>query len=363
MLRWLFVACVIASGCTGPQRMTKAASALYVRADSDHTTIVTPSANVAASVARATAIEAAIEIDAWSGASVDVVTAATSTIREVRSEATAGVTQTLGSLTLTGSYRYSTEPDYHSHGVVLGGTLELARKNTTLSAYALGSLDSVGRAGDPFFDQRLASGGARVSLAQLLGKRTLAELTLEAIHFDGFQASPYRYVAIGGDGVCASSGTYCVPEQAPEQRLRASASLRARRALGRAWSLGLEYRLYGDTWGVRSHTVEPELAWRVGERTILALRYRYYTQGEASFYQPRYPDLMSRYVTRDRKLSAFYSHEAGLSYLQRVELCEGDRVIVLGVRATASVLDYLAFVGLDRVLALETTALVGLELP
>lgn len=360
---FVVLACVACSGA--PQPITKASSTVYVRSDTDRTTVITPAVGVAANVAKETEVEVSYEVDAWTGASVDVVTAATPAIHEVRHEANVGAARELGDLRLTARYRYSTEPDYRSHGLVLGGTLGLATKNTTLGLHAIASSDTVGRAGDPLFEQPLSSIGGRVSLAQVIDRKTLADVTWETIRLGGYQASPYRWVGIGGDGVCASSAPFCVPEHVPDERLRNAAMARLRRALAKAWSAGLEYRFYFDDWGLRSHAVQPEVAWRASAHGTAALRYRYYTQNEASFYRPRYFDLMSSggYLTRDRKLSAFYSHEIGASYLHRFELCGGDRVIIGGLRSTVSRLDYLAFVGLDHVYALELTALLGLELP
>lgn len=362
MHAWLLfsIGCMACGGA--PQRITKASSTIYVRSDTDRTTIVTPSIAVAANVARATAVELDFEIDAWTGASVDVVTAATATIHETRSAGTVAATHQLGDARLRASYRYSTEPDYRSHGAVLGATLELGAKNTTLAAFALASRDTVGRAGDPLFEQPLWSAGARLSLSQVLDRRTIADVALEATRLDGYQASPYRFVAVGGDGTCGAA-PFCVPEQVPDQRMRLAALARIRRALDRAWSAGAEYRFYIDDWGVRSHAIQPDLAWRVGAG-VLALRYRYYTQADASFYRARYLDLMdSGYRTRDRKLSAFYSNELGVSYLHRFALGDGGQALTAGLRTTGSRLDYLAFVGLDRVYALDLTALIGLELP
>lgn len=325
---------------------------------------MTPKVAVSGEVANATSLDVGYEIDAWTGASIDVTTAATARIQEVRHEIDAAITKEHDDVRLNASYRYSTEPDYRSHGVVLGGTLGLADKNTSLGVDLLGSRDQVGRAGDPLFGQSLTSVGTRLSIAQLLDRKSLVELAWETTYLDGFQSSPYRWVAVGGDGTCASTAPFCVPENVPDDRFRHAAYLRGRRALG-DWSAGLEYRFYLDSWDVRSHALQPDVAWQISPNTTLSLRYRYYTQDEASFYRPRYADLMTSngYVTRDRKLSAFYSQELGTSALRRFELADGDRVIVAGARATLSQLTYLAFVGLEHVLAFELTAMLALELP
>lgn len=360
----LAAALVLVLGCARPsEQLTRASSTLYVRTDSDATTVVSPEVRVSGRIADVT-LETGYTVDAWTGASVDVVTAATKAIHETRNAADVGVGYERRTARVSASYRYSTEPDYWSHGLTLGARWELANKNTTLGLDALASRDAVGRAGDPQLRELVGIIGGRASIAQVIDRRSIVELGWETTRVDGFQASPYRWVAIGGQGTCAGDAPFCVPEQAPRERWRSAALLRGRRALGRRASAGLEYRFYFDDWGVRSHAVQPDVAWRVTDAGTLALRFRYYTQGEASFYRPRYFDLAmtNGLVTRDRKLSAFFGNELGVHYLHRFELCDGQRAIVAGGRATGTRLDYLAFVGLDRVYALELTATVGIEL-
>jgi len=208
----------------------------------------------------------------------------------------------------------------------------------------------------------MLSYGARLGLAQVLDRRTVIELAVESTVLDGYQASPYRWVAVGGDGTCAGAAPFCVPEHVPDLRLRTSGAARLRHALGEHASVGLDYRYYLDSWGVRSHTIEPALTWLTGETSSLTFHYRFYSQGEAGFYRPRYFDFdgSDGYLTRDRKLSAFYGQELGAAFDRTFELDDGERLLELGLRASASRLVYLAYVGLDAVTAVEVTSLVGL---
>lgn len=345
-------------------KVTDASSAVYLRSDTDATTIVAPAVHLAGAVDHTT-VGATYTIDAWTGASVDVVTAATKAIRENRNEVDAQVGHEWGTTSLSLNYRLSYEPDYLSHGLTLGLRSELANKNTILSLDLLGSSDTVGRSGDPRFSEPAQTVGARLSVAQVIDRNTIGELGVQSTFVDGFQSSPYRFVAIGDLGTCTSNAPYCIPEHVPETRLRNALTARARRALGRWFSLGLEYRFYFDTWGMLSHAVQPDLAWRITDAQTLSLRYRYATQNEALFYEPRYYDLaMTKgYVTRDRKLSAMLENEVGAQYLHRMENDDGDRIIAWGIRSTLSRTDYLAYVGLDHVWALELTALLGVEYP
>jgi hypothetical protein len=361
-----FRACLlIAVSCAGHSpKLTNASSTIYVRSDTDATTVVSPTVRVGGQVDQVTA-DVTYTVDAWTGASVDVVTAATSAIHEKRNEVDAAVGYEHGRLTLSGNYRFSIEPDYLSHGLTLGARADLAGKNTTLAFDLLGTDDRVGRSGDPGFSLPVRSLGGRLSLAQVIDPNTIAELGWQTTFVDGYQASPYRFVAIGDLGTCDSNAPFCIPEQVPARRVRNALTARAKRALGKSWSSGLEYRFYFDDWGVMAHAVQPDLTWRLSTSQTLLFRYRYSTQSEASFYRPRYfdPAMTDGYVTRDRKLSALVDNELGLQYVHRLENEDGDRIINWGLRSTLSRVDYLAFVGLDHVWALEVTALLGVELP
>lgn len=337
-----------------------------MRTDSNATTVLSPRGHATAVAGDALVLDAAYAIDAWSGASIDVMTAATSTIRETRHELSGGAGWRGEGFTIGGTYRWSTEPDYWSHGGSLRTAVELFDRNTTLALDVFGASDVVGRAGDPAFRRPVWNVGGRVTYTQLIDKKTLGEISWESQRVAGFQASPYRFVAVGGDGTCSSLAPLCLPEQHPNERWRHAANLRARRALGKRLSLGLEYRYYFDSWGVQSHTLHPDVALVPTRRALrgdtISLHYRYYTQGEARFYLPRYFELEGLgYLTRDRKLSAMFSHSLGPSYVHRFPSGNTGIQPLLGVSLSYSLLRYLAFVGLERVHAGELTAMFGAE--
>lgn len=365
--RWaLALALPIGLACAGSDGpgATEASTGLYVRADTDDTTVVSPHVRVRGRATEALTVETAYTVDAWTGASVDVTTAATEAITEVRHELETGAGYRVGDTDLRAGYRYSHEPDYDSHGATLGTSIDLARKNTTLAVDVQGSIERVGRAGDPGFGEPAYGTGGRLRLVQIVDVATLAELSLDTSRAGGYLASPYRWVAVGGDGTCAGGAAFCVPELVPDTRYRHAATARARRALGERLSVGGHYRLYRDSWGLWSHTAGPSLSMLPGEGHQLDLHYRYYTQGEADFYRARYTDFAATngYLTRDRKLSAFYSHEAGLSYTRSLALgADHGYRLRLGARASVSRIRYLDFVGLTRVLALESTGFLAIE--
>ena len=358
LLAFLSTAC--ASGAVGAQT---ASSAIYGRSDSNATTVWAPRVRAAATVGEAAGVEATYSFDAWTGASIDIVTAATDAVSEVRHEVTAGTYYEFSDVTLGGGYRYSTENDYWSHGGVLNTTFDLAENNTTLGVSVFGSTDLVGRAGNPDFLKPQRSIGARASWTQVIDVKSLIALSVESTAVSGYQSSPYRFVGVGGDGLCAGTADLCIPESHPGQRLRSALIARARRALSTATSLGFEYRYYFDDWGVQSHTLGPDFAWVLSEHDTLNLGYRYYTQSDADFYRARYLQLSNttRYVTRDRELSTLYSNRLSLGYEHDFPLNDEGMVLEAALRSGLTRYVYRAFVGLDSVNAIEGTFLLALQ--
>lgn len=359
LLAWL--GCLIPAQAE-PAARAKLSSALYLRSDTNATTVWSPRTALDARVSDEVSLQAVYAVDAWTSASVDIVTAATAPVHEVRHELNGSAAYAAGDFSLSGSYRYSTENDYWSHGGVLQAALDLAQRNTTLALSLFGSRDRVGHALDQGFHERQATLGGRLSWTQVLDKSMWAQLGWETLVIAGYQASPYRYVAIGGSGTCKSRAETCRPEDVPDQRIRNALLAQLRRALSPRTSLGISYRFYFDSWQVHSHTVAPSFSWLVVDDGNLTLGYRYYTQGEADFYRPRYVRETQSvgYVTRDKELSALYSHRLSLEYTHGFSLSAGQWRMNAGARVSGTRFRYLAFVGLSRVDALEATLLLEL---
>jgi len=367
--RIAIILCCLAGANCGPSPkggVTTVASSLYARSDTNATTVWSPRVHVAGKLGESAGVDTAIALDSWTAASIDITTAATSAVHEIRSEVTAGGFYEFENATLAAGYRYSTENDYWSNGGVASLTVDMASNNTTLGIAGFGSKDTVGRAGDPGFKKPQSSIGGRLSLTQVLDTKSLLQLSWETTSVEGYQAGPYRFVAVGGTdtGLCAGSAPFCLPEAVPGQRLRSAAIATLRRALGDHASLGASYRFYFDDWGLSSHTLSPDLAWLITEHGTLSLNYRYYTQSDADFYRPRYLGGLGdvKYLTRDRELSSLYSHRIGLGYSHEIDVGEeGGAVLTTAFRGGVTRYEYLAFVGLEQVDALEGTLLLSLD--
>jgi len=135
--------------------------------------------------------------------------------------------------------------------------------------------------------------------------------------------------------------------------VRHAFALRARRALGDAFSVGAAYRFYLDDWGVISHTALADLAWLPAEHSMLGLSYRFYTQGAADHYRLHYVSLGDGLYTNDKELSPLTEHRMALQAEQSFELGDGESLrVVLSV--APSIYQYSDFV-LSQITALEVS--------
>lgn len=359
----LGVALAVTAGPAVTRAERSASATVYVRGDTDHTTVVSPRLRLRSQVQQDTHLDLAYAVDVWTSASVDVVASASPAVTEQRDEINAGLDHVIDDVTVSANYRYSVEPDYESHGGSAGLGWDLANRATTLTLRLGGSADSVSRAGDDDFADRTNTLAAGTSLTQIIDTQTVVQVLYDLSAVRGYQASTYRFIAIGGDGQCDGTAPLCLAESNPRQRMRHAAALRARRALGPTWSIGGGYRAYLDDWGIASHTVRSDAAWAPTQSSTLALSYRFYTQGAADHYKAMYDDgdRDAAYFTRDKELSPLSSHRIALELDVVWELGSDDSGLVTALALAPTFYRYTDFRALDRITALEATLVVGME--
>jgi hypothetical protein len=336
-------------------------SAIYVRTDTDHTVVVSPRARAHKQLRDDTAVEVTYAADVWTSASVDIRASASLPVTEQRDELEATVSHELTDLTLSGTYRFSVENDYTSHGGFATAAYDLADNDTTLALNAFGLFDTVGRAGFPAFSHRLDTFGARLSFTQVIDPQMFGQLTYELAHVDGYQASPYRRVGLDGTGFGCTAASRCLDEHVPNVRTRHAAALAVRRALSDTFSVGATYRFIVDDWGLSSHTALLDIGWTLGAASLVTLRYRFYTQEGVRFYSRVYasPLAPGAYTTRDREQSPMHDQRVGLDWEQIAHLTP-DLDLSITTSVAGSLFEYDDFVGLARAYALELTLAVAL---
>lgn len=260
---------------------------------------------------------------------VDVVTSASVSVaggdrlEKYRFEGTAGVLHALDNpetpTRLQGYVRASTEPDYRSYSGRLGVETELLQRNLSLSAFAGYGHDTVdpleappGEARDwPATHQRWNLGG---SASQILSRRLILYGGLAISHQFGTLSNPYRRAVVR---------TTLFPERLPEARVRGTAFARLSWYLGWTTALHLRQGVYADDWGVKSVIPETAVVKELGEDGLISLRYRFYWQTAASFYQRRYQEL-EPLRTGDARLGAVHSHQPGVELSWTVLGRQGD---------------------------------------
>ncbi|MCA9552707.1 MAG: DUF3570 domain-containing protein [Myxococcales bacterium] len=298
----------------------RVASNLSLYSDDDHTDVITSVTRVSGDPWSGGTLEASYLIDIISSASIDVVSSATDRFDEKRQAIGVGGRHDFGGKTLSLNYGYSHEPDYDGHGVGASFDMELAERNATLGlSYAL-EISKIGRSADPTFSRDLLTHAIDVKGSQILTPWLLADFGYSLGIQDGYTAKPYRYARIGAvvPGDDGLTGVSAVPEQHPDFRMRHALYGGLKAHLGAEHAVESRYRLYLDSWGLNGHTVEllGHLGWTrsFGAR----LRYRFYWQNAANFWQFQY-DEPREFMTRDRELSPLSAHMVGLKVFGRIE--------------------------------------------
>lgn len=284
-------------------------SKVQLYADTDRTVVVSPHVTGTVTLDTKTSLSATYTEDVVSSASVDVRTTASPRIYDRRQEVDFGVGQEVSGFQLGASYMHARERDYLSNGGSLTVSRELFQKNTTISLRGGFMSNVVGRADDPLYQAPMTDWSGDLALTQLFGPNTIAQLNVTVARTNGMIASPYRKVRVTFASESSTPLSVLLPENEPGDRFRLAAALAIKQYLGSFLVLHGEYRLYRDSWEVLSHTVDARAVFDLSPFT-LRLRYRYYTQSRAFFYQPSY-DVPRVFLSSDRELSAFSSHLFG----------------------------------------------------
>jgi hypothetical protein len=228
---------------------------------------------------------------------------------EERYEAGAGYTHGFGGrYKLGGAFSSSTESDYDSNFIGVRGEASFDEKNTVLALGLGRNFDSISNGAGGVADQhkKMNGGSSSLSLTQLINPRLFATFIYDFMDVHGYQANIYRRVS-GSDAPA--------PERVPDLRLRHAlyAELRGFRPLS-VTTYVLGYRFYVDDWGIVAHTIEARLVQELVPGLEGRLRYRYYTQNAADFYEDTYSKEQvdnNPYITDDAKLDAYHTHIFG----------------------------------------------------
>ena len=294
-----------ASGATLPEDKAEAIFHVY---DGGGVKATGPALLVRKSLADRVSLSAQYYVDAVSNASIDVVTTA-SAFKETRTAWDFGADVVVRDTTLSLGLSRSTEPDYIAEGASFDAAHEVFGGMTTVSLGFTHARDQVGKKGVAGWIDSATHWQYRAGVTQILTPTWLMSANFEAISDAGYLGSPYRAARVFGAAV---------PERNPRTRTGRAIKLRSINDTGALLSrssLRAEYRYYWDTWDIKAHTFEIGGAKYLGQRYLLDVSVRTYSQGKALFYSD---DAQSEtlYVSRNRQLSTFKSTalSAKLSY-------------------------------------------------
>ena len=295
----------------------------YYFTDSGANKVITTSFNMARKLLDQTTFLIDIELDHVTVPPITATTGASRPQRDKnqpfeksRGQVILGMEQGIGqNVTVAANFYRSQEVDYISSAAVGTISIDMFRKNTTLTLRGQYNSDKVGKileSGDVFNQNKYVFTGA-VDLTQVLSPTTVLDLAYDVVYLKGLLSDPYLQVNV----LNGAGGTVLVDELHPSKRTRHAGTARISQFIPsiRASLLG-SYRYYGDSWSVHSSTAELKLNKYITNDLVFSIDYRYYQQTGAYFYQTRYIGdnfTTTGFRTVDYKLEPFSSNNFGLS--------------------------------------------------
>ncbi len=219
----------------------------------------------------------------------------------------------------------SRESDYVSNGLSLNTLTDFNQKNTTLLLGAAATDDDIRVLYQrDWVKKRTADFVAGVT--QLLDPRTSVTFNVTYGHSTGYHADPYRVVQQTVEIVPGVFLPLTFGENRPATRDRWIAYTALNRSFAELHgALEASYRLFHDSFGTTSHTIE--LAWyqKLSEHFTLRPGFRFYDQTAADFYRiditgsgyapTGRPNPAGPFYSADYRLSALRSYNYGLKVI------------------------------------------------
>jgi len=259
-------------------------------------------------------------VDMISSASIDVISTA-SAYSEERAETTVGVDYLRGKTFFGLSFTNSEEDDYSSNTFNFGISQDFFGDLSTIGlSYGYGQ-DTVRRNGDDAFEEKLHRQNYGISFTQVITKSLLVNMSYNGITDEGFLNNPYRSVRYADSA--SAIGYAFEAELYPETRTSSAAAIRGIYYLPYRAALKVEYRRFSDTWGIVANNGEVAYTHPLPKSLTLDVRYRYYTQTSADFYNDLFPRAQAQnFLARDKELASFTSNSfgVGISYEFGLEL-------------------------------------------
>ncbi len=155
----------------------------------------------------------------------------------------------------------------------------------------------------------------QLGFSQVLNEHSIVKVEAFAILDNGYLTNPHASV-VRDYGL---SNQRLVFEKRPDKRTAYGTSLKYITLFADDFSYQGNYRFYTDDWEISSHTLENDMYYELNKEFTFGAGLRYYTQTEASFYNPS-KDFFSNeeFASSDYRLSAFdaLTYKASMDFKQ-----------------------------------------------
>jgi hypothetical protein len=223
---------------------------------------------------------------------------------------------TFGSQKFVPEFSYSEENDYISYAGALNYSLELNQKNTVLNAGWTHSYDHVLANSFTFITDRAIKNSDEyiIGLTQILGPKTIFNISGTIGHSEGYLNDPYRTVVFDETSLDPNARAITDGEKRPSTRDSQSVYLSLTQAVT-AMNASVEgsYRFYHDSYGIVANTVGLSWFQKLGSSIVVSPSIRYYRQGAAHFYGVQFP---GDPVNDPARVPGDYSSDYRLSFLE-----------------------------------------------
>lgn len=237
-----------------------------------------------------------------------------------RTEWSVGANLLTENMLLDVRYQSASEDDFDNGTMAVELSSSVFGDMTTLTLGFGRGRDELRRIDDADFHDYADHRYYRAGLSQALSQTWNFAATYSAALDSGYLGNPYRYARILG---------VWIPEQMPTTRSGHALTFATQHYLFDHAAVHGTYRYYWDTWAIRAHTLEASYRQDLAPRWAGEVRYRYYTQSEASFYSDNFTQEYN-YYSRDKELSDMSSHSIGMSARLRFLPPSAERLIAYG---------------------------------
>ena len=299
---------------TAPEAATIAVKVLDYRErqpGANRVKVVAPALSLATPLGSRWSLSATAISDSISGASPAYHTSGLTTLTDHRKAADLSLSRHFDNATLTVGTTYSTEADYRSRGVSLQGSLSSDDRNTTWTAGVAASSDRINPTNRVVENEHKHVAEVLLGVTQVLTEHDIVQFNARWSRGRGYFSDPYK-----------------VFDNRPRERDHHTLQLRWNHHVGATGgTLRSSWRWYGDTYGIRSHTLGFEYVQPLPAGWTVTPILRVYTQGGARFYLPADPSTEpfppnppadAEHYTQDQRMSAFGARTVGLKVARQI---------------------------------------------